>query len=351
MDLVLGDKGRVFDFIEGLDEGDKIALLSHTDMDGLISAKVANEIFDADIIKFVNYSDLDEDLIAELEIEGVNKVVITDLMIERGKGDFIKGLERFSDILVMDHHPPAADLNSDRCTFIIGEEGYCAAYLCYYILGKAKDIEGLDWLVACASISDFCNVKNSDWIKNVFNKYGDKFDENMKKMGFEMHDKDRSEIYRLNWDLSLALIYFKDNLRIFFDYLGEKYGEIGNLREYSSSVQNEIDNTLERFEKEKSKFPGGYYYPINPRFGIASILGNLISTKYPDKTIIIVREKGENYAVSARRHDRGDNMNDLLSVCMNGFSGFSCGGHIPAAGGHFPKKYLEEFKRRLGVEE
>lgn len=348
MNILNGSKEKAIEFFSRLDKEDRTALISHTDLDGIASAKIVNKIFNADIIKFVNYSDLNENLVAELELEGVNKIIMTDLMIEAEKNDFVKGLENFADLLIIDHHPPNTDLNSDKTIFIICEEGYCASYLCYKILNDVGNLEDLDWIAACASISDFCNVKNREWIENVFLKYGERLDNEI-KLGFDMEEINKYKIYELQWKLSLAIIYFKDNLHMVFDSIKSKFGDIGDLEKYYLKVKDEIDKAILEFDSNKKDFPGGHYFEFNPKFGIASITSNLISTKYSSKTIVIARPKGDNYVVSARRHDSGDNMNDLLRFCMRGFSDFACGGHLSAAGGYYPKKYLDEFKRRLGV--
>lgn len=349
MELVLGDKERIYDFIKKLNENDRIALISHNDLDGIVSAKVANEIFDADVIKFINYEDMDENLIVELEMEGVNKIIFTDLLIK--SKEFILGLQKFAEVLVLDHHFSENDFNSDKCIFIVGEEGYCAAYLCCDILRNAQDIEDLDWLVACASISDFCNLKNSDWLRKVFEKHGEKYLDEFTKLGFDMEEIKKSKFHKIQWDLSLALIYFRETPERVFYALGSGFGNIGDLEIYVDEVQKEIDETMGRFESERRDFPGGYYFEFDPHFRIGSVISTILSIRYPTKTLILVKPSGEGYSVNARRYDKGDSMPDLLRVCMNGFSDSNSGGHIPAAGGYFPKNYLADFRRRLGVKE
>jgi nanoRNase/pAp phosphatase (c-di-AMP/oligoRNAs hydrolase) len=40
-------------------------------------------------------------------------------------------------------------------------------------------------------------------------------------------------------------------------------------------------------------------------------------------------------------------LGEVLKKCIEGFEDSTAGGHDRAAGGDFPKKYLEEFKSRL----
>ena len=63
----LSTKKRFFDFIGKLG-GEKMAILSHTsDLDGVASAKIANRGLNADILKFVDYPDLNDKLVDELK--------------------------------------------------------------------------------------------------------------------------------------------------------------------------------------------------------------------------------------------------------------------------------------------
>ncbi|MEK6881737.1 MAG: hypothetical protein AABY22_19120 [Nanoarchaeota archaeon] len=69
-----GSEKRFFDFIGNLAD-EKIALISHTDLDGLISAKITNQVVKADFLRFVDYSDLNETLAAELKKMKMKKVI------------------------------------------------------------------------------------------------------------------------------------------------------------------------------------------------------------------------------------------------------------------------------------
>ena len=74
---------------------------------------------------------------------------------------------------------------------------------------------------------------------------------------------------------------------------------------------------------------------------------NEISRKYENKTIIIGEKKGEYYSFSSRRQDGKIDLNLLTRKLIDGFENSTAGGHIKAAAGDFPLKYLDEFKKRL----
>lgn len=341
MKLEIGSELRFAEFIGDMDENDRVALVSHTDLDGIASAFVAEKIVGADLIKFVSYGDMNEDLVAELKEEGITKIIFTDLYIS--DDDFVRGLEKFADVMILDHHPTMKDWNSEKTVFIKVEDGYCAAYLCYELFGKARDIEQWDWLVACACISDFCHVKVAEWLSGIFEKNGDYFE--MVGRGV----RQSGAFWDLQYTLSLALIYFRDDLKRVYDSIGENFGDIGDLDSYAKKVDDEINDSVLKFEKEKQNFSGGFLWVFNPHFKIGSIVSNIISTKYSDKTVLILRDDGQNYSISARRQDKKEDMNELLNNLILGFEESNAGGHVAASGGAFPKKYIGEFKKRLGI--
>ncbi len=350
MKLEIGNEQRFFDFISKLNEKDKIALISHTDLDGIGAAKVINSVVEADIVKLLQYDEVNEVLVEQLKIDGYNKVIFSDLFV--GNEKFLKSLENFMEsILILDHHPAIKDWNSQKTIFIKVEEGYCATYLCYELFRKTKSIEKLDWLVACSCIADFCNVKNADWMKNVFAKYEDEQGFSERK-GFIYEDVKKSKIYKLQWDITLATIYFKDNLKKVFDAIGDGFGDIGDLGEYVAKVQSEIDDYLLKFEEQKKEFSEGYVFVSTPKFSLGSIISNLISSSgYPDKVILIISEKEEGYSVSARCQNARMDMGSFVRKLISGLEGASGGGHRPAAGAYFLKKDLNEIMKRLGVKE
>lgn len=199
IELSVGSEKRFFDFILRLNGKDRIALISHSDLDGIASSKVVSKVVNASFTKFVDYFDVNEKLVNDLKSNKINKIIFTDISLE--KGDVVKEFEEFAEILVIDHHLAALDLNSDKTTFL-SSQGYCASYLCYYLFSKIKNLSELDWLVAAASLSDFCYSKSIGWLTEVKNKYGDKFSiQEMTKL---------SRIYDVSLKLSLTLVYFRE---------------------------------------------------------------------------------------------------------------------------------------------
>ena len=337
IELLVGSEKRFFDFIRRLNEKDKIALISHSDLDGVASLKVVSKVVNANLMKFIDYFDVNEGLVNELKANRINKIIFTDISFD--KENIIKELEKFAEILIIDHHLFSVDLNSDK-TIFMNAQGYCASYLCYCLFSKIGNLAMLDWLVAAASLSDFCYGKNAEWLEQVEKKYGEKFSiQEMTRL---------SRIYDLSLKLSFTLIYFRGKVEETYKMIGDDIDSIEHLDNYAKDVQREIDESVERFEKEKTSFQNGegYFWEFAPEFFIKSILINGLSMKYPDKTIIIVQNNDSYYDVSARRKDGKVSLVELLKSLSFGL-GISCGGHMFAAGATILPKYIPYFRERL----
>lgn len=341
MNIDIGTKERFLEYVARVSKEDNVALVSHIDLDGLASAFIANKFFKSENIYFVNYDELNLDLAEELRGKGITKVVFTDLFLGHDNG-FLEALESFAEVLVLDHHMVPNDKNSARTVYLKCEDGHCAAYFCYVMFSEVISLESYDWIVACASISDFCYEKNANWMSKTFENYGQKFSNLTLR---------QSSFWDLQWTLSLALVYFRDNVKRVYDSMGNNFGEIGNIKPFAQKVQDELDILLKRFVSERRKIPGGWYWEFSPHFKVGGLVSSIVSGTEMDKTYILVRNEGLYCFVSARRQDKIYSMVALLQSALNGLENASAGGHIPAAGGHFMKRDLEIVRKRLGVAE
>lgn len=338
IDFMYGDRKRFAGFISGLGEG-RIALVSHNDIDGVVAAKVANKVLGADSMDFVEYTELDESLVRKLKKEKARKVVFTDLLVKDMK--FLKDIERFADVLIIDHHLYKKDLNSDKSVFL-NSQGYCGAYMCYDLFSAGQNLEGMDWLVAIACVADWQCKRNGEWMTKVFEKYGDKFEpvgNNVRNSG---------KFWDLFMILSKANIYFREDLKTFSDKLEERFWDIGDLEKYAKKVDGEIERVIGEFERKKMDIKDGYFYEFESKYDIRSWVASALTTeKLEDKTIVIAHPARKNYVFSARRQDGKINMNEYLAGLVEGFEGSDGGGHAKAAGGHVLLRDREKFKRKL----
>ena len=336
--FIIGSEKRFAEFISKLNDKDKITILTHTDLDGITSAKIVEKVIQSDQIIPIDYTDLNEELVEKLKQQKMTKIIITDILIK--SNEIIEKLEKFAEILIIDHHPPKVDFNSEKTIFLNAQDN-CATYLCYYLFSKAQDVSELDWLTACACIADWAYFNNQEFMSQTFEKYDDKFEiinNIIRKSG---------KFWELQWEITLALIYSKDSPKKVFDSIGKEFGNIGDLKKHAEEINDYINESIEKFEKEKQEINGRFFWEFNPKFHVGGIAGTLTSVKYPNKTIIIARNNEKFYNFSFRRQDMKENVGELIEKLIQGFPEANGGGHIPAAGGHVLIKDKEEFLERL----
>ena len=337
-EFIAGDEKRFLDFVKNINENDKVALVSHVaDLDGIVSAKVANSVIGTKIIRFADYQDINKNLVEELNKLKVNKIVMTDLMVK--DVSFIKEAEKFAEILIIDHHTVEVNHNSEKTVFL-NSQGFCAAYLAYYLFSKIKNLEEYDWLVAAASVSDWCYTKNSEWMQAVYNKYNQNFIptiEGIKKSKF--------------WDIVLiisrAIIYFRPHVENVYSEIGGEFGNVENLKKYSDVIAKEINKIIDNFEKEKVEIKDGYYFEFYSKYPLKSIIATETSERNIQKSIFILSKDERYLEISARRQDGKIDLNILIKKLISGLDGASGGGHFKAIGGFVLLKDAEEFKKRL----
>jgi len=363
IDFICGDIQRFSSFIKELGGDDNIALLTHTDLDGIASAKIVDEIVKPNLVRFLDYEELDMELLEDLKEKKINKIIMTDLYMNEYRKDFVKEMEKFAEVLMIDHHPFVEDWNSSRTVFM-NVTGYCVAYMCYVLFSKVQNLETprflskdldfgsvqeprvldkLDWLVACACVSDWCCKENQDWMARIFAKYDDVFvlENTTAKAG--------GKIWDVMQKLVGGIIYFRKDVRNVFDNLGQGFGEVGDLEKYADEVEGEILEMVERFDREKVEIKDGWFWELpKTRFAIRAMVITTVSVSNWNKTIIFLGEGDDKYChINARRQDKKIDTGRLLQKLIEGFKDAEAGGHVAASAGHFLIENKDEFIEKI----
>ena len=148
--------------------------------------------------------------------------------------------------------------------------------------------------------------------------------------------------------------YDKTLLKALFKFLSakEKPPNIkkSDFYKYKKLMEKEIKKAINEF-KHKAEIYNSLdliFYQIKSKFYIKSIVANTLSKMYPNKTIIIILDRGgKELFLSARRQDYRIAVNDLLESAIKGLKNANAGGHIPAAGGKILRKDLKKFKENI----
>lgn len=346
MEFIYGQEKRAINFLKTITEKDKVAIFSHTDVDGFVAGRVMHEAIPAEIIQFLDYSPkLVSNLIPLIEEKKIKKVIFTDLNLEQNRAD-VKRLAGIAEILIIDHHEYSEDLNSEKVIFMKTPSTTCASYTAYCLLTKISGftLEKLDWLVGAAVIADYTFESHQEFIKKIEEKYH--FSDQAKTNRQAFH----SDLGKIAITLSNAIIYFDDKTNEFY-YLFKKMKTMKDLsliEKYANTVQEEIDKVISDFEQYHETKNELFYYLASVNYGITSAISTILSGKYPNNTIIFLADYGkEIIKISARRQDGKVNLPLLLGKCLDGLRETTFGGHVKAAGGSFLKRDLEKFKKRL----
>jgi single-stranded DNA-specific DHH superfamily exonuclease len=335
MQFKTGSEKRFFEFVSNLNEKDKIAILSHTDLDGITSAVISAKVLGrVDFVDFVDYKfKMFAPYIDKLKKMKINKILILDLSSDTEE-KYIKKLESFTDILIIDHHEFQADLNSEKTIMIKTKGDIPACYVCYYLFSKIQKVPS--WIPAIGMISDLPNKYDKENSVEVFQDFN---------LG-----KKEQDIWKYVENTNLCLKYFSENrYKIYQEFLKAKeIKDLKKLEKYIQPIKKEIQKYTEKFKKDKKVHKNLVLFELfpKPKYRIKSTLINYISLKDKNKVYVFISENSH-LSISVRCQNKRFNCDKLLKKATKDIPESNSGGHIAAAGAQIPKKYLEKFKKNL----
>jgi oligoribonuclease NrnB/cAMP/cGMP phosphodiesterase (DHH superfamily) len=333
MEFLAGSEKRFFEFISSIEDKDKVALLTHNDGDGVVSAAIVSKVVGkTEYIDFLYYNpDMLKPFVENLKKMKINKIIITDLSVDN-ELESIKELEKFANILIIDHHESRKDLNSVRTVFMRVPTEYPAAYVCYTLFSKIQKIP--EWLAALGILSDKTHRYRKENAEQVFPDFNIRGKENL---------------FDTVMNLSMALVYFKGKEKKIYDMLinSKSPEELSSLEKYRKAIEKELSSYMKDYESSKEEFKDLVIYKFKPKHSITSILVNLISVKDANKTFIFIAEIDSELHVSSRRQDGKVDCVRFLQESIKGIPNSTAGGHKPAAGARVPSVYLKKFKENL----
>lgn len=336
-------------FIRNLKKTDRIAVYHHTDTDGLCSSVIAAKAIERllgrkinlQLVSGQNVVVITPAIIRKLKARKITKLICTDLCIDQNPKT-AKEVEKFADILVIDHHKMYVNLSSPRISFIksvmLTPAYYPASKMAYDLFSKIANIHDLDWVAAAGTIADGAYKEWRSFIDSIARKYGFTIKGNVLY----------SEFYSKLEGISYAENLGKENecYKIIYD---SNFGNITGRTAKYEMVKDEIKKWVLAFEKKAEFLPNDLvFYEFSPTYKIKSHVINTISGKFPHKTIIAIAPNGFfYYDISARRIDKKFAVNDLLTEAVKGLKNAGGGGHPFAAGGRIRKVDLKKFKENV----
>jgi len=280
MEYLLGSKEKFWKFVDSIKKEDRIAIVTHNDLDGIASAVFLEEILkskkiEMDDLFFISYSiDMFQDILPELKNKNITKIFFTDIYVDGMEG-FEKVKENF-DIFTIDHHPIQ---NKDEKNIIKTQSSDCSA-LTIFDLGK----EILDWkkwktFLYATMISEM-SYKNPENFEMIKQDYPD-----LKNDAHLIRDSPPGKISQ---KITFALIFFKSNLRKLYDLI--KNNNMESFDEPYEIINKEIEKWKKDFRENAEYYPEKelYLYYFKPKYKITSIFSTLLSIKEPNKILVII---------------------------------------------------------------
>jgi len=340
-------------FWAGLTENDRIAIVHHSDADGICSALITAKAIERIagrkpvVVQRYDYGNksLARKITALMKRRKANALILVDLGIDSERQGLLSKCA-FQKCLVIDHHRMTKDLNSKKVLFLKAEffsrrdpSSYVTSKLAFDLFNKVVDVRDLDW-IACLGIMGDKNLKN--WRKFV--------------NGTARRRK--TSLGKLRQ--ILGLIAAVEVLAI--SKMEKLFWVFYNAKKAEDVLKSQFKKLLKRFEKEKSSLVKGfeekaeffpdlelYFYEMKAKHeNIKSYVINEISDKKPNRTVILLQDVGSGKVkFSARRQDGKVKVNDLLIKAVKGIPESSAGGHAPAAAGSTRKKYVARFKANV----
>ncbi|MEA3414426.1 MAG: DHH family phosphoesterase [Nanoarchaeota archaeon] len=342
IEYLKGSKKEFWEFVDLITSRDKVAIMTHTDLDGLASALFLEKLLNAKNIEveYINFLNIKKDMVKELNLElnkkEITKVFFCDIAVESIDFQGYEELHKEMDVFVIDHHPMKTDFGEFK-NIIKTNSDDCAALTIFDLGEGIFDTKAWEWVVASAIFSDYSykREENFEYLKSIYPNISI---ENIS-----------SSIPGINGrKISSALVYYKENIQVVYDLVKERNME--KLTELYEIVEEEVNKIVEDFLENKKfyKTKDLYLYEVKSNFEVVSYSIGLVSKTSPEDTFVFYkRTKDGMIKFSARNQAKVKDMGELMRICTQGLEGSSGGGHVPAAAAIIQENDFKEFKRRL----
>ncbi len=344
---------RFREFCKGLSNSDRVAILHHSDSDGLCSAVIAARAVESltgkkpVVVRHYEYGNQRQEkkAVSLMKKRKANILIVLDIGID-SMPHSLRDYCAFDKCLIIDHHTMYTDLNSEDTVFLKAQfftkkdpSSYVTSKFAFDLFSKVTDVSKLDW-VACVGIIGDMSLKNwRPFVKKTIQKRRISLTqlyevEDLIAAVEALADEDLGKLFRA--------LYRATRPR---DVL--KSGLAKHLKEFKREKAKVVDS----FEEKTEKFPELelFIYSIkNKQENLKSYVINEISEMHPNKTVILIHDLGGNrLRFSGRRQDFKVKINELLVKATGGIPESTAGGHVPAAAGSIPKNQLKKFRANL----
>lgn len=343
MEFLIGKPEDFVELLESMTPEDNVALLTHADSDGLVSAIFLEEILKnkgiaVKSIYLVDYSyNMFKGIIQKLKEQNISKVIVSDLNPDRDAKKDFEEVKKEIATFIIDHHPINENLENKKN--IIKTSSHDCSALVIYNLGKEFnlfDYKKWEFLICAVMIAEF-SYKNPENLKFIKKIYPEITIENIKDSIPEEKAK----------EIGSALIYFQDNKKKVYDLV--KKQDFKEIKKAYEIVENEIQKKVKEYEKNAEFYieKNIYFGFVESKLNVASIVASILSERSTDSTILVSSNLGDLIKISARNQSGNKNMNLLMIKGIKGLKNATAGGHPKASAARIQKKDFEAFKKNI----
>ena len=321
------------EFIDNITSEDKVAIIHHDDLDGFGSGILLYDWCKNKNAKAESFpTGLTEESIQKIanELKDFSTILITDI-----PPAFIsKNFKELKDkkILYIDHHQKDTEISDFILELRAPADKYIPASRTCQELTEIKP-----WLGVAGTIADigYKYPENDEYI-NTFLKEND----------ISLNKFEKEIVH----PIIAFLIYFREDLPKAFEILKEinDFNKIESIKQYANEVETEIQIKVKAFEAEHEKIGDIYFYYLESKFRIKSVVGSNIGLNNPEKTLILATPiSNERLNLSFRDQAGKIDMSQMANETTKNLEDATGGGHKRAAGGTILVKDLEKFKQNI----
>lgn len=335
----------------------RVGILHDTDADGICSgvlvAKGLEKILDHPGIFFLHERKkrvtISPATIRILQTKKITYLFTTDKPVDQDPQS-IQQAEKYSTLVIFDHHQLEHDVTSDKTLLIkppfftsIIPSQYPTSKLVYDFFMDLVDMQEYDWLAVAGLISDASYPTWKSFVDHVHAKYDIPVPEQIFS----------SPIAVVGKYIASAATYDEKNVdeAVHIAFHAQTYKDIltSHLKTYDEKIHAAIEQWVRRFEHKTEYYPDIhlYWYDISSLYPISSPVSTIVSMPRPHETVVVAEKRGTRLGLSLRRQDKAVNCIDLVRAALVGVDNASGGGHIPAAGGQAPYTAKEKIKQQM----
>ncbi len=350
-------KARFQSLIKSIPKDARIGILHDTDADGICSgvlaAKGLEKVLGHPELFFLHEKrrrvTISPATLHTLKTKKLTYLFTTDKPVDQDPQS-IQQAEKYSTVVIFDHHQQEHDVTSDKTLLIkppfftsIPPSQYPTSKLVYDFFLELGDMQDYDWLAVAGLISDAAYPTWKSFVDGVHAKYGLSVPEQIFS----------SPLATVGKYISSAATYDEKNIdeAVAIAFHAKAYTDIlsSHLKTYDDKIRVAIEQGVAHFEKNAEYYPDIhlYWYDLSSQYPISSPVSTIVSMARPHETVVVAEKRGTRLGLSLRRQDKAVNCIELVRAALVGVDNANGGGHIPAAGGQAPYHAKEKIKQQM----